>query len=396
MVMGLALLMNLPGGVAAGAAVRTAHRGPRKAHLGPRQIEHWGFFFGDKVRADEDVTPKPHSISLPDPVVQLGTSNSTQYALLANGTVWAWGQGTNGQLGDGSDRNSFNTAVQVHFPARVTIAYIPGDVMPFDGGLAVDTRGNAWAWGLDKDGWACQGNQVPQYRPVRVPLSDVTALAGAGGHAVYDADGTVYSCGNNRDGVLGDGRKYASEVPAKVKGLHGAPVVALVAAYDNEGALLSDGTYYDWGYDAAGQLGNGSIGRPSDVPVRVSLPGRVAQVTQGGSTSQNGQTLVMLADGRIYAWGNDRWAQLGNGQFRSRPSPIEIFPPPGVRYDLLASGGNTSYAIATHGDVYAWGGDGRGQAGDGKHQPVTAPVKVESHATVISSTAGDVTVGRTS
>lgn len=387
MAIGLASVMNLAGAAGAGAAVRSAQ-------AGPLQVEHWGFFFGDRIMSDEDVTLKPHAISLPAPVAQLGTSNSSQYALLTNGTVWAWGQGTNGQLGDGSTSNSFATPVQVHFPAGVTIASIPTDAMPFDSGLAVDTTGTAWAWGLNKDGWDCRGNKQPEDLPVPIPLPHVTAIAGAGGHAVYDSNGTLYSCGNNRAGVLGDGSKNASEVPVKVKHLSGASVVALVAAYDNEGALLSSGAYYDWGYDAAGQLGNGTVGQASDVPVHVHLPGPVTQAAEGGSGSPNGQTLVRLASGRVFAWGNDRWAQLGDGKFQARPSPKRIFPPAGVTYATLATGGNTSYAIATDGSVYAWGAGVRGQIGNGRRETVTTPVKVETSANLISSTAGDVEVAQ--
>jgi alpha-tubulin suppressor-like RCC1 family protein len=95
------------------------------------------------------VTLRPASMSFPDSasVRQLGTSNSAQYALLSDGTLWAWDQGTNGQLGDGSTANSFVAPVRVRFPSRVRIAYIPADAMPYDTALAVDTNGHAWGWG---------------------------------------------------------------------------------------------------------------------------------------------------------------------------------------------------------------------------------------------------------
>ena len=86
-------------------------------------------------------------MTLPGKVAEVATSNSTEYALLTNGTVYAWGQGDHGELGDGATTNSFTTAVQVEFPAGVTIASLPTDAMPYDTALAVDTNGNVWGWG---------------------------------------------------------------------------------------------------------------------------------------------------------------------------------------------------------------------------------------------------------
>src|SRR6516162_6565976 len=85
-------------GLAAPVSARTIPV-PRDAAL------HWGRYFGDNKAADGDVTASPAPITLPARVKQLSTSNSTQYALLVNGQVWAWGQGNHGELGDGAEAN---------------------------------------------------------------------------------------------------------------------------------------------------------------------------------------------------------------------------------------------------------------------------------------------------
>jgi alpha-tubulin suppressor-like RCC1 family protein len=334
----------------------------------------------------------PAAVTVPGTVAAVGTSNSTQYALLTNGSLYAWGLGTQGQLGDGGKENSFSKAVRVRFPAGVKIASIPADVMPYNTGLAVDTHGNAWGWGGNHGGELCLGNNKPYRTPVRLPLSHVSTLAGASGHALYDADGTVYACGLNRNGVLGDGSTRNSTTPVKVARLNGSSVTQLVAGFDNAGALLSDGKYFDWGYDADGQLGNGPARRPSHVPVRVQLPHPVTQVAQGGSFWHNGQTLAMLSDGSLWAWGDDRAGQLGNGTRGVQPSPVRSYPPAGVTYKSLATGAATSYAVSTTGQVYAWGASQAGQLGDGSTRTATAPVLITSGATSISSTAYNVAV----
>ena len=100
----------------------------------------------------------------------------------------------------------------------------------------------------------------------------------------------------------------------------------------------------------------------------------------------------MLSDGAIYAWGSDGSYQLGDGKTADEPSPELISPPAGVTYQTLASGGETSYAISTAGDVYAWGNSAQGQIGDGKTTAAPQPVEVESGASLISSTSTDVVV----
>jgi alpha-tubulin suppressor-like RCC1 family protein len=372
-------------GVGTAAAAVVIAGGPAQGQAGGT-VEHWGWLGAVGAQLT------PAGLSLPAPVAEVGSSNSAQYALLTNGTVYAWGQGTNGQLGNGGTANSFYLPVQVKFPAGVKIASIPPDVMPYNSGFAVDTTGHVWAWGANKGGEFCLGNEKQYNTPVRLPFSDVTALAGAGDHATFDADGTVYSCGNNQYGQLGDGSTQYSQKPVKVTGLGGQPVTSLVASWSNTGAVLSDGQYFDWGYNAAGQLGDGNFGTSSDVPVGVILPGRVTQAALGGSLPANGQTLVLLSDGSLYAWGNDAHYQLGDGRTASEDRPERIDVPFGVTYRSLATGGYTSYAISTAGNVYAWGYNNNGEIGDDSTTIAQEPVEVLSGATTISSTAANVLV----
>jgi alpha-tubulin suppressor-like RCC1 family protein len=360
-----------------------------------RTVRHWGTLFGGaNTLKPEDMTTSPASVRLPGPVAEVATSNSSEYALLTNGSVYAWGLGNAGQLGNGATKNSFTKPVRVRFPAGVKIASLPIDVMPFDTGLAVDTKGHVWGWGDNQGGELCLGNHQKHLTPVRLPFSHVTFVAGAFDHALYDAKGQVWACGHNSLGQLGDGTTKSSSLPFKVKGLGpSAHVVFLVAAFANSGALLADGKYLDWGANGGGQLGIGTLKKKlSDVPVTVPLPTRGRQVTQGGSAPGNGQTLALLTNGDLYAWGYDGQGQLGDGKTAAQSSPELITPPSGVTYRALATSGGTSYGISTTGKVYAWGGGKEGQIGNGTTESSFTPVKVASGATGISATADDVLI----
>jgi alpha-tubulin suppressor-like RCC1 family protein len=355
-------------------------------------VRHWGSFFGGR-EGNFDLEVSPVTVTLPGAVTEVGTSNSTQYALLADGRLYAWGLGTQGQLGDGNERNSFTQPVRVRFPAGVKVAYLPTDAMPYDTGLAVDTRGHAWGWGRNRGGELCRGRGRIYTTPVRVPLAgSVTTLAGASNHALYDAAGTVYACGQNVAGDLGDGSMRSSTTPVRVARLGGTRVTRLVASFANSGALLADGEYLSWGYDANGQLGSGRAGQPSDVPVKVNLPAAVTEVAQGGSLWNNGQTVVLLSDGSLRSWGAGRFYQLGNRASGMRVAPVRFRAPAGVTFRSLATGSATSYAISADGQVYAWGVGLLGQVGNGRTQAARAPVVVASGATGISSTANNVAI----
>jgi alpha-tubulin suppressor-like RCC1 family protein len=322
-------------------------------------------------------------------VVQIATSNSDGYALTSAGTVWAWGVGSDGELGDGTTSAYVTRAVKVSFPAGVKIAALPNP-MPFDAALAIDSHGRAWGWGLNADGDLCLSSLV-ELRPSPIPLSDVTLATGARTHSLFDSGGKVYACGAGADGVLGDGSTASSSKPVRVTGLPTtAPVAALTSSWEGSGALLGNGAYYNWGYNAAGQLGDGSTAN-SDVPVRVKLPAAVGQVSQGGSGPTNGQTLVILTNKSVWAWGNGTKGQLGDGGTASSDVPVTVHIPAGVTFAKVNSGGYSCYAIDGSGRLWAWGGNQNGQLGTGSDARIDpSPVEVGIHLTQVSSTANNV------
>ncbi len=140
--------------------------------------------------------------------------------------------------------------------------------------------------------------------------------------------------------------------------------------YDKVGPVLS------WGYNQ-GLLGD-SINAPSDVPVEVDeLPEPVA-LAAGGT-----QSLALMGDGTVMAWGEGRLGSLGDGNDTTRDIPVAVCAPaskeqtkveecPNGPYldevTAIAAGAFNSLALLKNGTVVAWGGNGRGQLGVGGNE----------------------------
>ena len=148
----------------------------------------------------------------------------------SDGTVWAWGVGTVGQLGNGGTANS---------PVPVQVSGLTG-VTAISGSYALRSDGTVWAWGSNTQGQLGNGTTGNNSTvPVKVSgLTGVTAIAGVldgGSGYALRSDGTVWAWGPNFFGELGNGTTTQSTVPVKVSGLTG---VAAIAGGDGTGYAL--------------------------------------------------------------------------------------------------------------------------------------------------------------
>ncbi len=352
-------------------------------------VYRWGVV-GNKGAITQLQLDRPTAIAgIGGKIVQIATSNSDGYALTSTGAVYGWGVNSYGELGDGQLTPYETKAVKLDFPAGVTIRSL-ANPMPFDAGLAIDSTGHAWGWGLNGDGDLCLSALVNS-RPQQLTLDHVTLATGARTHALFDSKGTVFACGSGDAGELGNGSTATTSTPTPVIGLpSGVNVTALTSSWEGSGALLVNGDYYNWGYNAAGQLGNATTAN-SALPVKVDLAGPVRQVFQGGSGPNNGQTIAVLRDGDTWTWGDNDRGQLGIGTLTTSEVPVKVHVPEGVTFVTVSSGGYASYGIDSTGRLWAWGDNRSGQLGTNSEQErATLPVDVGIQLTEVSSTAQNV------
>jgi alpha-tubulin suppressor-like RCC1 family protein len=337
--------------------------------------EYWGYSWPSTT------VPNPTPDDFQGNVVQVATSNSTWYAIKANGSVKAWGVGNKGQLGNGTEQNSM-TPVTVQFPADVHIAYM-ADTSPQASALAVDTTGQVWGWGSNSYGELCTSTKHIDV-PIKLPFTAATAIAGAGDHTLVVNDGALEACGGNVDGDLGDGSTTQSYTPVTIP-LTG--VTSVYASWRNSAALTSTGQLYSWGYNGLGEVGNGTT-TDAWSPVPITLAASVTSVALGGSGRTNGQVLA-IAGGHMYAWGSDAWSQLGDGQTTTAVTSPEAVNTP-EPFVTVKTGGQTSYGIGTTGNLWAWGDNSMNQIGAAYPSSDPTPVEIATGIIEVSTTLATV------
>jgi alpha-tubulin suppressor-like RCC1 family protein len=252
-------------------------------------------------------------------VVNISTGHYHTLALMGDGSIRAWGFNAMGQLGDGTTTRRLSpVTVRNIGPAfgNAAVDVVGGRDMS----LALMADGTVRAWGGGANGELGNGtNPTRQTTPVTVSsLSGVVELAGGRNHALaLKSDGTVWAWGLNTSGQLGNGSKTSRNTPVQVQGITNA--VAVAAGADHSVALLADGRVLTWGEAGRGQLGNGStLDRTSPVTV-AGLPGNVTFIGCGRD-----HTLVVTADGQLWDWGQNDYGQLGDGTTTRRTRPVHI------------------------------------------------------------------------
>jgi alpha-tubulin suppressor-like RCC1 family protein len=367
------------------AAASAAHAG-RAAAAGPSVLAWGDNSAGALGNGTLAGTAAPVAVSGLAGVRAISAAGRHELALRANGTVLAWGDDTFGQLGNGIVSSNGDSEVPVAVPGLSTVTAVAAGE---EHSLALLANGTVLAWGDNREGQLGTGTTKTSAVPVPVPgLSGVTAIAaGSLFSLALLNNGTVMAWGDNREGQLGDGTLRNSTVPVPVQGLSGATAIAAGALHSL--AVLANGTAMAWGDNESGQLG---VGRR--VSLRV-VPTAVAKIT-GITAIAAGEehSVALLSDGSVWVWGGNGEFQLARqngfpGGIGQSNVPLRV---PGLgKAKAIAAGGSFSLAVVAGGQVRGWGDNAFGQLGNGGAQTGPALVTVTGLSGAALVMAGGVT-----
>ena len=350
-------------------------------------------------------------------------------ALTSAGAVECWGYDAYGELGDGTTTNKRSPVAVSGLSSGVT-AISAGEHHT----CALSSAGVVKCWGDNEFGQLGDGTTTTKITPVPVSgLSSVIAISTGGSHTcMLTSAGAVKCWGDNGDGQLGDGTTANKTTAVPVSGLNSG-VIAISAGDFHTCALTGAGAVECWGYNAFGELGDGTT-TTKMTPVAVSgLSSGVVAISAGGYhtcalTSARRSRVLGLQ--RIWpARQRDDHQQTDAGR-RQRPGQRhhrdKCRPLPHLRADQRrrgrvlgrqriwrprprhVRGGNdagrrqwpeqrrhryqcrslSTCALTSAGAVKCWGYNGSGQLGDGTFTEKPTPVAVSglsSGVTTISA-----------
>ncbi len=296
-------------------------------------------------------------------------------ALMQLGGVKCWGRNDGGQLGNGTITSS-SIPVQVAGLTSGVTSIAAGA----DHSCAVTKAGGVKCWGFNAFGDLGNGSTTGSLTPVDVAglSSGVTAIAAGGDHAcAVTKAGGVKCWGWNAAGQLGNGSTTSSLTPVDVAGLTSG-VTAIAAGDVHTCALLSAGGVRCWGLNSLGQLGTGSTTN-SSTPVNVTgLTTGVTAIAAGRSGHANYafHTCALLTVGAVKCWGWNNSGQLGNGTTTNSSVPVDVSGL-GSGATAITLGTSHSCALLEGGGLVCWGNNTNGRLGDGTTIDRLTPVVVK-------------------
>lgn len=342
-------------------------------------------------------------------LTQLSTYYQHTCAIGSNSLLYCWGMNAYRQIGNASTTTATTPTL------ASTISNAPGGsitgISTGDYHTCINSsNAKIYCWGYNAYGGLGNVN-APNPSDVAQVTGSNTALgygrglsvvAGGGATCAISIDSKPYCWGYNSVGQLGNGNTINSASPADVS--NGAIPVGVDSVSLSGGGgtvcmLGSDAKIYCWGGNDTGQLGNGNTTN-SSLPVAVqqgAVPAGVSVrgLSVGGGLGTN--ACMLGSDGNAYCWGGNSRGQLGNGSTINSSTPVLVSRgsmPVGVTIRSISTSGETTCALGTDDKAYCWGRNDWGQIGNGTTVASSTPVAVSQGAIPAGVTLRSISVGQ--
>jgi|TARA_E500000305_G_scaffold11447_1_gene7819 alpha-tubulin suppressor-like RCC1 family protein len=295
-------------------------------------------------------------------------------AVKTDGTLWATGQAGDGQMGRNSTSpGNFSSPTQVGTDTNwgTSSKKIAGGER---GSLAIKNNGTLWAWGVGTNGQLGLNDIVQRSSPTQVGTdnnwNDVTVSKEAGntylGYGIK-TDSTLWSWGENYYGQLGQNQSPSVDVssPVQIPGEWSQ----LSAGMDHVIAVKTNGTLWSWGNGDFGKTGHNNVGVTYSSPKQVGSDTNWSQASGGTYGSA-----AVKSNGELYVWGANGGGQIGVNDRTQYSSPKQVS---GTTWQSVTIGDpGTVHATKTDGTWWSWGYNNSGQLGHNNTTKYSSPVQL--------------------
>ena len=283
--------------------------------------------------------------------------------LFREGTLLTWGLGTNGRLGNAVTTGDISTPVTT-FAGGTNWKQVD---CGYSHTAAIKTDGTLWTWGRGNYGQLGNAVTTNASTPVTTFAGGTNWKQVSAGNlytAAIKTDGTLWTWGNGASGRLGNAVTTNASTP--VTTFAGGTNWKQVSCGGNfVAAIKTDGTLWVWGAGGSGRLGNASTTDVS-TPVTTFAGGTNWKQVSGGSTA-------IKTDGTLWTWGFGNNGRLGNASTTNTSTPVTTFAG-GNNWKQVSAFGLHTAAIKTDGTLWSWGYGLNGRLGNAVTTNVSTPV----------------------
>lgn len=261
----------------------------------------------------------PIAANLSGQAIDVSAGSAGACAVLSNGTVECWGNGSNYALGNNSTGSAYSPVQTAAIPEKIKAVDVGRS-----GACAISQSGSVYCWGLNTSYQFGNATATTLRVPTLIPqLGTDNAeiqLGFTGGCSKKDS-GQLYCWGYNSKGTVGNGTNATQTTPLAVPGFANIKAFSTSSVSDVVCAIKSDGTAWCWGSNATNQLGT------NDSATNLLSPTQIPGVQGASDISYGQESGCLVGEGnKGQCFGLNGNGARGNGTLTNpRPAPAGAY-----------------------------------------------------------------------